>query len=119
VIIGGKLIHAALGEMPVVAVATAVIAARRADPEDAGPGQHVEAGLFLDRINLQGTGTAVDQVVVAAAQVDLIAAEPPLSWSNDALSETQLALNAVVLKATIEAGFVKRGRIIQGGLTGR
>ena len=58
----------------------AVVATGRTSAKDGRSGQHVKGRLLFDGVYLQSTGATIYQGVVAAAYVNLVAAEslPPL-----------------------------------------
>jgi len=95
--------------MPILAELAAVVATGRAGAQDGSPGQHVVGGLLLDRVYLQGTGTAIDHGVVATTDVDLVAAEASSSLGDGAPPEAYLALHPVAIQLEVESRLVELG----------
>jgi hypothetical protein len=63
------------GNVPVLAEEAAHIAARSAHAEDAGAGQEMIEGLFLDGVNLESGGSAVAEVEEFSVLIDADEAE--------------------------------------------
>ena len=95
--------------MPILAELAAVVAAGRAGAQDGPPGQHVIGWFLLDRVYLQGAGTAVDHSVVATADVKLVAAEASSSVGDGAPPEAHLALHPVAIQLEVESRLVELG----------
>jgi len=95
--------------MPILAKLAAVVAAGRAGAQDGPPGQHVIGGFLLDRVYLQGAGTAVDDGVIATADVDLVAAEASSSVGDGAPPKAHLALHPVAIQLEVESRLVELG----------
>lgn len=70
-----NLIVMGFGNVPVLAEEAAHIAARSAHAEDAGAGQEMIEGLFLDGVNLESGGSAVAEVEEFSVLIDTDEAE--------------------------------------------
>jgi hypothetical protein len=103
------LLEALLGEVPVLAELAAVVAAGCAGAKDGSPGDHVKGRLFLNGIYLQCAGVAVDEGVVDAAGVDLVAAESSFSLRDGAVAKAHLALDASAIEPDIMKGLMQAG----------
>jgi hypothetical protein len=90
-----KLLKASLREMPVLTELAAVVAACSACAEYGGTRPHVEVGFLLDGIDLKGTGPGVDEGVVTAIDVNLVATKPTISFCDNAATEANLTLYPV------------------------
>jgi len=107
------LIVAGFGDVPILAKEATHIATRRAHAEDAGTGQEVIEGLFLDGVDLQGRWSAVTQAVEFAGFVDADEAKAGLARVDVAVSWAEEAMHAAVGFRLPPAGFVQRLRFLE------
>jgi hypothetical protein len=92
-----------------VAELAAVVATGRARAKDGRSGPKVKGRLLFDGVYLQGAGMGVNHGVVAAADVDLVAAKAPPPFGDDAFPEAHLALHLVVIQLEVISRFVEFG----------
>jgi len=103
------LLKTSLGGVPVMAELAAVVATGRAGAKDGRSGPKVKGRLLFDGVYLQGVGMGVDHGVVAAADVDLVAAKAPLPFGDSAPPEAHLTLHPVALQLEVISCFVEFG----------
>ena len=91
---------------------TAKIAACGPETEDIRSGEHVEAWLLLDRIDMHCRGSAIDQIIQAAIHVFFIATETSLPFAQDAATETDLTLSPVSWQSLVKHCLTQRAFVL-------
>jgi hypothetical protein len=99
------LLGSDLGDLPVLAEPAIDVAARCGQREGVCAGEKVEEGLFLDRVDVDRAGFAVNKGVICAVYVFPDATIPPFLISEFALARAEDALDLSVGFLIIITGF--------------
>ena len=102
--------RAAPGGEPVLAVAAVEIAAQHAEGQRVGAGQHVEEGLFLDRVALQAGHVAPGHAQLAVLVEAHLADAAPPGADQAAVPAGQAAHRPSGRLSTSEPGTVRPSR---------
>jgi len=94
-----------LRDFMVLAMAATKIASRRRYGEGPGTGKKMEERFFLDGINVEGAGEAVDKGVQNTVLVFPHTAKPSLSLGNMAVVPAEAAMDLRALQFFIKQGF--------------
>jgi hypothetical protein len=95
------LLRRGLGDLPVLAELAMEVAAGSSDGEGTAGRQDMKKGLLLNRIQMDGTGVAIDQAVINPLAVFPNPALAPVSRGDPAESGTEGALNPALAQRKI------------------
>jgi len=111
-VLGGNLLWARLGDLPVLAEFAIDVAPGRAQREGSRSRKIVEERLLFDGVDMRGGNPRVDERVVCSAAILAHAAVAALHVSHGAFARTQLALDLAIIEFLIELRFDDVARVV-------